>query len=151
MSISVLIVEDHPVVRSGIRMLLTEEGDINVLAEASNGREALTYLETIKPDLLLLDISMPEVNGLEVTQHVREKYPTMPILILTMHEDERYFFQLLRAGATGYIVKGAAPNDLVSAVRAVAAGQAYLYPAWPGSWPRNLTPFSRLANSRSCN
>ena len=130
MSISVLIVEDHPVVRSGIRMLLTEEGDINVLAEASNGREALTYLETIKPDLLLLDISMPEVNGLEVTQHVREKYPTMPILILTMHEDERYFFfQLLRAGATGYIVKGAAPNDLVSAVRAVAAGQAYLYPS----------------------
>ncbi len=129
MSISVLIVEDHPVVRSGIRMLLTEEGDINVLAEASNGREALTCLETIKPDLLLLDISMPEVNGLEVTQHVREKYPTMPILILTMHEDERYFFQLLRAGATGYIVKGAAPNDLVSAVRAVAAGQAYLYPS----------------------
>lgn len=129
MSISVLIVEDHPVVRSGIRMLLTEEGDIEVLAEASNGREALTCLETIKPDLLLLDISMPEVNGLEVTQHVREKYPTMPILILTMHEDERYFFQLLRAGATGYIVKGAAPNDLVSAVRAVAAGQAYLYPS----------------------
>lgn len=116
-------------VRSGIRMLLTEEGDINVLAEASNGREALTCLETLKPDLLLLDISMPEVNGLEVTQHVREKYPTMPILILTMHEDERYFFQLLRAGATGYIVKGAAPNDLVSAVRAVAAGQAYLYPS----------------------
>ena len=129
MSISVLIVEDHPVVRSGIRMLLTEEGDIDVLAEASNGREALQCLETIKPDLLLLDISMPEVNGLEVTQHVREKYPTMPILILTMHEDERYFFQLLRAGATGYIVKGAAPNDLVSAVRAVAAGQAYLYPS----------------------
>lgn len=129
MSISVLIVEDHPVVRSGIRMLLTEEGDINVLAEASNGREALTLLETLTPDLLLLDISMPEVNGLEVTQHVREKYPTMPILILTMHEDERYFFQLLRAGATGYIVKGAAPNDLVSAVRAVAAGQAYLYPS----------------------
>ncbi|MBN9418761.1 MAG: response regulator transcription factor [Candidatus Eremiobacteraeota bacterium] len=129
MSISVLIVEDHPVVRSGIRMLLTEEGDIDVLAEASNGREALQCLETITPDLLLLDISMPEVNGLEVTQHVREKYPTMPILILTMHEDERYFFQLLRAGATGYIVKGAAPNDLVSAVRAVAAGQAYLYPS----------------------
>lgn len=129
MSISVLIVEDHPVVRSGIRMLLTEEGDINVMAEASNGREALTYLETHTPDLLLLDISMPEVNGLEVTQVVREKYPTMPILILTMHEDERYFFQLLRAGATGYIVKGAAPNDLVSAVRAVAAGQAYLYPS----------------------
>lgn len=129
MPISVLIVEDHPVVRSGIRMLLTEEGDIEVLAEASNGREALACLEKMSPDLLLLDISMPEVNGLEVTQHVREKYPTMPILILTMHEDERYFFQLLRAGATGYIVKGAAPNDLVSAVRAVAAGQAYLYPS----------------------
>lgn len=129
MPISVLIVEDHPVVRSGIRMLLTEEGDIEVLAEASNGREALACLEKLTPDLLLLDISMPEVNGLEVTQHVREKYPTMPILILTMHEDERYFFQLLRAGATGYIVKGAAPNDLVSAVRAVAAGQAYLYPS----------------------
>jgi len=129
MSISVLIVEDHPVVRSGIKMLLTEELDIQVMGEASNGREALTALETLKPDLLLLDISMPEVNGLEVTQHVREKYPTMPILILTMHEDERYFFQLLRAGATGYIVKGAAPNDLVSAVRAVAAGQAYLYPS----------------------
>ncbi len=129
MSISVLIVEDHPVVRSGIRMLLTEEGDIEVLAEAANGREALDCLTRLKPDLLLLDISMPDVNGLEVTQHVREHYPSLPILILTMHEDERYFFQLLRAGATGYIVKGAAPNDLVSAVRAVAAGQAYLYPS----------------------
>lgn len=129
MSISVLICEDHPVVRSGIRMLLTEEGDIEVLAEANNGREALTMLDAMSPDLLLLDISMPEVNGLEVTQQVREKFPTLPILILTMHEDERYFFQLLRAGATGYIVKGAAPNDLVSAVRAVAGGQAYLYPS----------------------
>lgn len=129
MSISVLIVEDHPVVRSGIRMLLTEEGDIDVMAEANNGREALTMLDAMSPDLLLLDISMPEVNGLEVTQQVREKFPTLPILILTMHEDERYFFQLLRAGATGYIVKGAAPNDLVSAVRAVAGGQAYLYPS----------------------
>jgi two-component system, NarL family, response regulator NreC len=129
MSISVLIVEDHPVVRSGIRMLLTEEGDIDVMAEANNGREALTLLDGMSPDLLLLDISMPEVNGLEVTQQVREKFPTLPILILTMHEDERYFFQLLRAGATGYIVKGAAPNDLVSAVRAVAGGQAYLYPS----------------------
>lgn len=129
MSISVLIVEDHPVVRSGIRMLLTEEGDIEVLGEANNGREALTMLDGVRPDLLLLDISMPEVNGLEVTQQVRERFPTLPILILTMHEDERYFFQLLRAGATGYIVKGAAPNDLVSAVRAVAAGQAYLYPS----------------------
>lgn len=129
MSISVLIVEDHPVVRSGIRMLLTEEGDIEVLGEASNGKEALAFLETSRPDLILLDISMPEVNGLEVTQYVREHYPSLPILILTMHEDERYFFQLLRAGATGYIVKGAAPNDLVSAVRAVAAGQAYLYPS----------------------
>lgn len=129
MSISVLIVEDHPVVRSGIRMLLTEEGDIEVLGEANNGREALTMLDGMTPDLLLLDISMPEVNGLEVTQQVRERFPTLPILILTMHEDERYFFQLLRAGATGYIVKGAAPNDLVSAVRAVAAGQAYLYPS----------------------
>lgn len=129
MSITVMIVEDHPVVRSGIRLLLTEAGDIEVVAEASNGREALELLQGVQPDLLLLDITMPELNGLEVTQQVRELFPRLPILILTMHEDERYFFQLLRAGATGYIVKGAAPNDLVSAVRAVAGGQAYLYPS----------------------
>ena len=129
MSISVLIVEDHPVVRSGIRMLLTEEGDIEVLAEASNGREALTCLETIKPDLLLLDISMPEVNGLEVTQHVREKYPTMPILILTMHEDERYFFAMLDAGASGYVPKRAAPDELMSAIQTVSQGDVFIHPS----------------------
>ncbi|MBI3924440.1 MAG: response regulator transcription factor [Armatimonadetes bacterium] len=129
MAIRVLIAEDHPIVRSGIRLLLESEEDIVVAGEAANGREAVQMVRSSPPDLVMMDISMPELGGLEATRQIRKDHPFLPILVLTMHEDERYFFQLLNAGANGYVVKGAAPGDLVSAIRAVASGGVYLYPS----------------------
>lgn len=129
MAIRVVIAEDHPVVRSGLRLLLGEQPDIEIVAEASNGLEAVQAATELSPSLILMDISMPELNGLEATRQLRASFPQLPILVLTMHEDVRYFLSLLKAGANGYIVKGAAPGDLVSAVRSVAAGEGYLYPS----------------------
>ncbi len=128
-AIKVLIAEDHPIVRSGIRLLLESEEDIVVWGEACNGREAIDMAQEQTPDLVMMDISMPEVGGLEATKVLRQSHPSLPILVLTMHEDKRYFFELLNAGANGYVVKGAALGDLVSAVRAVSSGGVYLYPS----------------------
>ena len=127
-------------VRSGLRLLLGDQNDIEIVAEAATGLEALEFLRNITVDLVLMDISMPDLNGLEATKHIRRSYPDLPVLVLTMHQDERYFFQILKAGANGYIVKGAAPGDLVSAVRAVAAGQAYLYPSLASCLAREPEP-----------
>lgn len=129
MAIRVLIAEDHPIVRSGIQLLLQSEPDIVVSAEASNGLEAIESVLQDPPDLVLMDISMPELGGLDATRQIRKILPNLPILVLTMHEDERYFLELLNAGANGYVVKGAAPGDLVSAIKAVAGGGVYLYPS----------------------
>ena len=125
--IRIVIAEDHPVVRSGLKLLLGEHEDISIIGEAATGREVVDLVEQLLPDLVLMDISMPELNGLEATRIIRQKHASLPILVLTMHEDERYFSSILKAGANGYIVKGAAPGDLVSAIRAVAAGSSYLY------------------------
>ena len=125
--IRIVIAEDHPVVRSGLKLLLGEHEDISIIGEAATGREVVDLVEQLLPDLVLMDISMPELNGLEATRILRQKHASLPILVLTMHEDERYFSSILKAGANGYIVKGAAPGDLVSAIRAVAAGSSYLY------------------------
>ncbi len=115
--------------RSGIRLILESEDDIEVVGEASNGKDAIKLTRKILPDLIMMDISMPELGGVEATKAIRTEFPDLPILVLTMHEDERYFFQLLKAGANGYLVKGAAPGDLLAAIRAVAKGGAYLYPS----------------------
>lgn len=127
MAIRVFLADDHPIVRSGIRLLLESESDIEVSGEASSGREALEMISDDPPDLVLMDISMPELSGLEATRELRKILPKLPILVLTMHEDRRYFFELLQAGANGYVVKGAAPGDMVSAIRAVSAGGTYLH------------------------
>ena len=127
MAIRVFLADDHPIVRSGIRLLLESESDIEVSGEASSGQEALQRISEDPPDLVLMDISMPELSGLEATRELRKILPKLPILVLTMHEDRRYFFELLQAGANGYVVKGAAPGDMVSAIRAVAAGGTYLH------------------------
>ncbi len=129
MPIRVLVAEDHPIVRSGIQLLLQSEPDIVVSAQASNGLEAIESVMQDPPDLVLMDISMPELGGLDATRQIRKSLPNLPILVLTMHEDERYFLELLNAGANGYVVKGAAPGDLVSAIKAVAGGGVYLYPS----------------------
>lgn len=127
--IKVLVADDHAIVREGVRMILAKEKDIEVVGEAEHGQQALDLVETHAPDVVVMDISMPGMGGIEATQKVKERHPRVNVLALTMHEDESYVFQLLRAGASGYVLKRAAAQDLVQAVRAAARGEAFLYPS----------------------
>ena len=127
--IRVLIAEDHSIVRDGLRMLLQSEPDFVVVAEAANGREAIARAKESLPDVAILDISMPDLNGLDATRLLKIESPQTQVLILTMHESDEYFFRALQAGAAGYVLKKAATQDLLAAVRAVARGEAFLYPS----------------------
>lgn len=127
--IKILIAEDHRIVRDGLRMLLQSEPDFVVVAEAETGREAVARAKESKPDLAILDISMPDLSGLEATKLIKTESPQTQVLILTMHESEEYFFRALQAGASGYVLKKAATQDLIAAARAVAQGEAFLYPS----------------------
>ena len=127
--IRVLIAEDHTVVREGIRMILDAQADVEVVGEARDGEEAVRLAKQLHPDVVVMDISMPRKNGVEATQEIKRILPDTQVLILTMHEEESYVFQLLRLGAAGYVLKRAAVTDLVEAVRAAARGEAFLYPA----------------------
>ena len=124
--IRVLLADDHIIVRGGLRRILEESGDMVVVAEAAEGREALQQIHQTKPDVAVVDISMPGLDGLEVISQVRHYYPKMPILILTMHEEEQYVVRAIAAGANGYITKRSAPEQLVKAIRKVHAGGRYL-------------------------
>lgn len=128
MRTTVLIAEDHPIVRSGLRTLLEAEDDLEVCGEACDGEEALRKAKDLLPRLLLLDLSMPKLSGLEVTRKLHQECPEIAILVLTMHEEEGYFLELLEAGASGYVVKGTAPADILSAIRAVVKGGVSLHP-----------------------
>jgi two-component system response regulator NreC len=127
--IHILIAEDHRIVRDGLRMLLQNEPDFIVVAEAENGREAIARAKETRPDLAILDISMPDLSGLEATKLIKTESPQTQVLILTMHESDEYFFRALQAGASGYVLKKAATQDLIDAARAVARGEAFLYPS----------------------
>jgi DNA-binding NarL/FixJ family response regulator len=127
--ITIMLVDDHDVVRTGLKALLKEEADFNVIAEASNGAEAIDTLARVHPDVIVMDLSMPIMNGLEATRMISEQYPDCLVLALTVHEDKQYFFEMLAAGAKGYITKQAAGEELISAIRAVASGNIYLQPA----------------------
>lgn len=127
-SITVLLAEDHTVVRKGLLHILENEPGITILGEAENGREAVQKAEALQPDIVLMDIGMPELNGLEATRQIRQRWPEIQVLILTMHASEEYVYQLLEAGAAGYVVKKAAPEELITAIRTVKEGQAYLSP-----------------------
>ncbi len=126
--IRLLLVDDHQIVRAGLRMLFMAEKDMEIVAEADNAEEALRAVEEHKPDVVLMDVAMPGVSGIEATRRIKEAYPDVAVLALTMHEDEQYFFEMLNAGASGYIPKRAAPDDLVSAIRVVSHGNVFLYP-----------------------
>jgi len=126
--IRVLLADDHAIVREGVRLLLNAQPDIEVVGEASNGEQALALARTLAPDIVLMDIGMPGMNGLEATQALKAAQPQTNILVLTMHEGEDYFFRILAAGASGYLLKGASSGELLSAIRAVHAGGVYLYP-----------------------
>ncbi len=127
--IRVLLGEDHGIVRDGLRMLLESQPDFAVVAEAANGREAVARTKETQPDVAILDISMPELSGLEATRLIKAESPQTQVLILTMHESDEYFFRALEAGASGYVLKKAATQDLIAAARAVARGEAFLYPS----------------------
>ncbi len=123
----VLITDDHAIVRAGLRMLLEDQDDMEVVGEARNGEECVDQVSRLKPDVVLMDVAMPGMDGIAATRLIKETSPGVQVLGLTMHQDENYFFQMLRAGASGYVIKGADPEELFTAIRAVAGGEAYLY------------------------
>jgi two-component system response regulator NreC len=127
--ISVLIADDHTIVRSGVRMLLEAETDIRVVGEALNGVEALKLTETLQPDIVLMDITMPVMDGLEATRQLKARFPHINVLVLTMHRSDEYFFEMLKAGASGYILKGAKTSELINAIHIVQHGEVFLYPS----------------------
>jgi two-component system response regulator NreC len=127
--IRVLLAEDHTIVRKGIRSLLDDQANIEVVGEAEDGREAIEKVEELSPDIILMDNTMPILNGLEATRQIKKRFPEVKILILTMHTNEEYIFQFLRAGASGYLVKQTAPTELVSAIEAVCRGDSFLSPS----------------------
>jgi two-component system response regulator NreC len=126
--IRILIADDHDVVRSGLRMLFKGTPGFAVIAEATNGEEAVALVGKHKPDIAILDISMPKINGIEATRMIKEKKSSTRVLILTIHENEEYVYQMVRAGASGYVLKNAGKKELFAAVRAVAAGERFFSP-----------------------
>ena len=127
--IRVLLAEDHTIVRKGIRVLLDAEDDIEVVGEAEDGQEAIDQVEQLSPDLVLMDNTMPVLNGLEATRQIKHRFPEVKVLILTMHTTEEYVLQFLQAGASGYLIKKTAPKELVTAIHAVHQGDSYLSPS----------------------
>ncbi len=125
----VLLAEDHTIVRQGIAALLGTESDIEVVGEASNGLEAIELAKKLGPDVILMDIGMPQLNGLETTREIKRRFPSMKILVLTMYDNEEWIFQILKAGASGYLIKDSAMSDLTSALWAVYQGDSYLSPS----------------------
>jgi two-component system, NarL family, response regulator NreC len=129
MTIRILLVDDHAVVRSGLRMLLASETDVEIIGEAGTAAEALTATRKLKPDVILMDIGLPDKSGIEATREIKNIFSDIAIVALTIHEDEEYFFKMLDAGASGYVPKRAAPEELLTAIRTAANGEVYLYPS----------------------
>lgn len=129
MTIRLLLVDDHAVVRSGLRMMLDNEGDAEIVGEASSAAEAIEAAIRLKPNVILMDIGLPDLSGIDATREIKKRTPDVAIVALTIHEDEEYFFKMLEAGASGYVPKRAAPDELLTAIRAAATGQVYLYPS----------------------
>jgi len=124
-----LLVDDHAIVRAGLRMLLESQADMEIVGECETRREAVRRALELKPDVILMDIALPDIPGYEATRAVKKELPQVTILALTMHESDEYFFEMLNAGASGYVPKKAAPTELVNAIRVVHAGGVYLYPS----------------------
>ncbi len=125
----ILIADDHAIVRRGIRLLLESQPDMEVVGEARDGRDGLEQAQELNPDVMLMDITMPGMDGIEASRVIKASCPKVKILALTMHDNASYFFQMLQAGASGYVVKGAEPAELLSAIRAVRQNGVYLYPS----------------------
>ncbi len=124
-----LLVDDHEIVRAGLRMLLESQADMEIVGECENGGDAIRRAGELKPDVILMDVSLPDLPGYDATRAIKKELPQVTILALTMHESDEYFFEMLNAGASGYVPKKAAPTELVNAIRVVHAGGVYLYPS----------------------
>ena len=129
MKIHLFLVDDHEVVRTGLRMLLSNEEDVQIVGEAGTARDALEGVGKVNPDVVLMDIGLPDMSGIEATQKIKSLYPKVAVVALTIHEDEEYFFRMLDAGASGYVPKRAAPEELLTAIRSASKGEIYLYPS----------------------
>lgn len=125
----ILLVDDHAVVRQGFKMILSAQPDMEIVGEAGNGREAVELAGQLKPDVVLMDVAMPELNGIEATRRLVASDPHVRVIALSMHKDNVYVREILRAGARGYLLKDSGAGDLVTAIRAVASGESYLSPA----------------------
>ena len=125
----IILADDHAVLRSGLKLLLNAQDDMVVVGEATNGQEALTAVHAQKPDVLLLDLTMPKTDGFDVLRQVKRMSPNVRVLVLTMHEEEGYLRRALEAGAAGYCPKSAADSELISAIRAVMRGNVYIHPS----------------------
>ena len=127
--IRILVVDDHAVLRDGIRALLGLHDDIEVVGEASEGKEAVGKAQELMPDVVIMDIAMPGMDGLEATRRIKKKHPKMKVLVLTQHDNKEYILSVIKAGASGYVPKRALGSELVSAIRAVQEGDSFLYPS----------------------
>lgn len=145
MTTRVLLADDHAVLRSGLRLLLTSQSEYEVIGEASSGTETLSLAEKLQPDLILLDLSMPALSGLDALPTLRKLVPSARILILTMHDDPQYLRQALKYGASGYVLKKAADAELLSAMRAVLRGEVYVHPSMTRILLEDLLPESQSA------
>jgi two-component system response regulator NreC len=127
--INLLLVDDHQVVRTGLRMLLEGQPDMKIIGEADSGLQALEKARELSPHVVVMDITLPDISGIEATRRLKEAMPNVAVVALTIHEDEQYFFEMLQAGASGYVPKRAAPEDLIASIRAAFAGEIYIYPS----------------------
>jgi two-component system response regulator NreC len=149
MSIRLLLVDDHAVVRSGLKMLLENERDAEIVGEASSAAEAIEAAVRLKPNVILMDIGLPDLSGIDATREIKKRAADVAIVALTIHEDEEYFFKMLEAGASGYVPKRAAPEELLTAIRAAAAGQVYLYPSLAKLLVRDFLDGGRAAEEQT--
>ncbi len=127
--IRILIADDHAVVREGTRQLLEQEVDLEVVAEASDGEEAVQLVGRYKPDVVIMDINMPKLDGIEATKKIKELYPMVSVLILSAYDDDQFVFSLIEGGAAGYLLKSASGREIINAVRAVHSGESALHPS----------------------
>lgn len=147
--IRLLIVDDHEIVRAGLRMLLQTQADMEIVAESASGHQAITRARELQPDVVLMDISLPDVDGFEATRQIKRALPQTAVLALTMHENEEYFFKMLQAGASGYVPKKAAPTELINAIRTVHEGNVFLYPSLAKSLVRDFLGRASDATDRA--
>jgi two-component system response regulator NreC len=129
METKVLLVDDHAILREGLRMVLDAQPQIKVVGEAGDGRQAVELAEKLRPDVVVMDIAMPSLNGLDATRQIKKRWPEIRVVILTMHENQQYLMQIVKAGATGAVLKRSAGTELLTAIRAAALGQSYFSPS----------------------